>query len=394
MIQPARPIASAHLLNKEGILSATNKRALRWARRFHRIASLPGCLGEVFVCGAESLALHPEKTPVLAFSHKKMHDVLLAVEFLLCREFPMPRHTVIAQGGLFSGMYVYRDWIPAFMKAALLRPSSIAVSKWMGAALARFFRDMDCHPVYRRFRDVPSQKVYNSPVFAGKAISGFEYEEFMKFTRAETEHSISTVSRHILQENRQLIVFPEGKYQHSGEISRLNRFLMQIAGDSGHPVMTVSFAYDELCPDRLGRIDAWFCPVLVPADKRAALTASVAESLQRNTVILASHLIAVILLSRARHTPDAFAEHMQTLAERARQAGHRIDTRLCTLDFNRERLHRFLKRRNLSGLNKGVIEIRPHELRKFARSERTVNDLAWNRNNIKHAWRDLGVADD
>jgi hypothetical protein len=393
MLQPARPIASAHLLNKEGILAATNPRAVRWAGKFHRAARYPGCLGEIFLANAEVLKKHQNKTPILALSHKKLHDVLLTVQFLLCREYPMPTHTVMAQGGLFSGIYVYRDWIPDFFKRWPLRVLSLWFSRRMGAALARFFRAMDCNPVYRRFRDVPSRRVYDSNRFAGRQLSGLSYDEFMVFTRNETESSIETVTRHITEENRQLIVFPEGKYQHSGEISRLNRFLMKIAGDSGHPVMTVSFSYDELCPDAWGRIDACMSAAIVGPDKRAALTAKTAEALQKNTVIMASPLIAIILLGKTKLTRGQFALRMHEIASQAAAAGWLVDPRLESHDFCKERLDRFLKRRSLARIASGKIEVNAKTLRRFKRSERTVNDLLWNKNNVKHAWASLGVTE-
>lgn len=393
MVQPARPIASLHLLNKDGILAATNPRAVRWAGKFHRAARYPGCLGEIFLANGELLKQNHLKTPILAISHKKLHDVLLTVQFLLCREFPMPRHTVMAQGGLFSGMYVYRDWIGGFLKRWPLRIISLWFSKWMGAALARFFRAMDCNPVYRRFRDVPSRRVYDSSRFAGPELSGLSYDEFMVFTRNETESSIAAVTRHIMEENRQLIVFPEGKYQHSGEISRLNRCLMKIAGDSGHPVMTVSFSYDELCPDFWGRIDAYMSAALVGPDKRAALTIKTADSLQKNTVLVASALIAIVLLGKEPLTREEFAREMHLLAGRAVSAGLLVDDRLQSLAFCQERLSRFLKRSKLARISSGKIRINPGRLRKFRRSERTVNDLLWNRNTVKHAWEALGVSE-
>lgn len=392
MPKPARAIASAHLLNKSGILAATNPRAARLAVKFHRAARLPGCLADLFLVNGEALKEPLEKAPILAFSHKKLHDVLLTIQFLLCREFPMPKHTVMAQGGLFSGMYVYRDWMPRFLKRAPLRYAALWFSRRMGGSLERFFRALDCNPVYRRFRDVPSRRVYEGPLFAGKEISGLSYDEFMLHTRKETEKSISTVMRHIMDENRQLIVFPEGKYQHSGEIARLNRYLMKIAGDSGHPVMTVSFSYDELCPDFFGRIDGWMAPQVIGPDRRAALTEKTANALQRNTVILASHLIAIILLCKEKLTADEFAAKMQKLAMAARTANLLIDPRLETIDFCQDRLKRFLGRRKLARLVSGKIEVNPSAVARFRRSERTVNDLLWNRNNVKHAWDVLGVA--
>lgn len=391
MLQPARAIASLHLLNKPGILAATNPRAARLAVKFHRAARFPGCLADLFLVNGEALRQPLEKSPILAFSHKKLHDVLLTIQFLLCREFPMPRHTVMAQGGLFSGMYVYRDWVPRFFKRLPMRYAALWFSRRMGKALERFFRALDCNPVYRRFRDVPSRRVYEGPLFAGREISGLSYDEFMVHTRKETEKSISTVMRHIMEENRQLIVFPEGKYQHSGEITRLNRYLMKIAGDSGHPVMTVSFSYDELCPDRWGRIDGWMAPQVIGPDRRAALTEKTANALQKNTVILASHLIAIVLLSGEQLTRAEFAARMQKLAATAAAASVLVDPRLESVEFCQARLKRFLSRKKLAKVVSGRVQVNPLAVARYRRSERTVNDLLWNRNNVKHAWAVLGV---
>ncbi len=354
-------------------------------------------MNEILILNCSLLDQKQGKSPILAFAHKKIHDVFTAVELLLSRGIPMPAHTVIAQGGLFSGMYAYRDWIPGFLKAFPFRILSIWFARWIGRRMENLFRNAGCNPVYRRFRDVPSRKVYESHLFAGKAISGLTYDEFLEYTRVETHRSIETVRRGIKEENKSLIIFPEGKYQHSGSVAKLNGFLMNIATDSGHPIAAVSMSYDELCPDDRGRIDAVLNVTWIePADSRASLTRKTAAALQEGTAIVASQILAWLLLCEggsASHpsattgvTRDELYRHFLHMAQCVREGSLPFDPRLASPEFLQDRFDRFWKYNGefLSETG-GKFYLNRSRLARYSRSERTANDLEWNRNNIIHA---------
>lgn len=361
----------------------------RWARRVHRASRLPGFLGEVFILNCHILREHTEKAPILAFSHKKIHDLFTVVELALARSFPMHGHTVIAQGGLFSGMYVYRDWVPLFLKRWPFRPFSELLSRFIGHKIETLLRGANCHPVYRRFRDVPSRKVYDSYVFSGKRISGMTYDQFTDYTRNETQKSIEAVRTDIQDRNKSLIIFPEGKYQQSGAIGKLNAFLMSMARESGHPLLTLSITYDELCPDHRGRIDTLITVNRIEnQDKLAQATTT---SLQTNTAITASNLLALILLEAGNQIEISSIEsNLERMSLALPALAFPFDERLLDVQFRKDRIERMLvSRKAWFQRSNSALNLVQAEMAKFQSSERTVNDLEWNKNNILHALPEL-----
>ncbi|MBL8021217.1 MAG: hypothetical protein JNM27_16225 [Leptospirales bacterium] len=357
----------------------------RWARRIHRASRLPGFLGDVFILNCHTLREPTEKAPILAFSHKKIHDLFTVVELALARSFPMHGHTVIAQGGLFSGMYVYRDWVPLFFKRWPFRMFSEILSRFIGRKIESLLRGANCHPVYRRFRDVPSRKVYDSYVFSGKRISGMTYDQFTEYTRNETQKSIEAVRTNIQDKNKSLVIFPEGKYQQSGAIGKLNAFLMSVAQESGHPLLTLSITYDELCPDKRGRIDTFITVNRI--ENQDKLAKATTNSLQTNTAVTASNLLALILLEAGTQTEISSMEsNLEKMSHALPALALPFDERLLDVNFRKDRIERMLAaRKNWFKRSNNALKLVSSEMAKFQTSERTVNDLEWNKNNIQHA---------
>ncbi|MCE9596425.1 MAG: hypothetical protein K8S54_00505 [Spirochaetia bacterium] len=357
----------------------------RWARRIHRASRLRGFLGEVLILNCNLLLESTEKAPILAFSHKKIHDLFTVVELALARSFPMHGHTVIAQGGLFSGMYIYRDWIPLFLKHGPFRFFTESISRFIGSKIEALLRETNCHPVYRRFRDVPSRKVYNSIIFSGQRISGMTYDQFIEYTRSETLKSIDTVRDDIQVRNKSLVIFPEGKYQQNGAIGKLNSFLMNVARESGHPLLTLSITYDELCPDRRGNIDTFITVNKIESQQQ--LIKAAAASLQNNTAITTSNLLAIILLRAGKQIDlDTLESKLSKLSNKLPELQLPFDERLLDSDFRKDRVRRMLKsRRTWFEESRKTLRLNSTEMQKFKATERTVNDLEWNQNNITHA---------
>ena len=393
-------MAAKNLKRRSELVATVGQHSFTWARRIHALSRRPGGVAEVIILNCSLLKNRSAKSPIIAFAHKKIHDAFTAVELLVSREIPMPAQTVIAQGGLFSGMYVYRDWVPDFLKFQPLRFFSETFARILGNKMNQLFRDMNCHPVFRRFRDVPSRKVYESSRFSGRAISGMTYGEFLEYTRKETQQSINAVERDIRELNKSLIIFPEGKYQHSGAVAKLNGFLMNVATESGHPIAAISQSYDELCPDSKRRIDAVLTVSWIePGETRVALSKKTAAALQTGTAIVASQLIAWLLLQANRENkkegitgspaaPDA-VNHLRLeflrMCEEAKRSGVPMDPRLHDRGFAEDRFARFMRANGdyVYEIDSKIV-INQKKLRSFSKSERTVNNLEWNKNNIIH----------
>jgi hypothetical protein len=391
----------------------------RQALRVHRLAHLPRMLKELYVLGYERLPLRTEPAPILAFSHKKIHDVLAITEFMAGR--PLERFhdlTFIAQAGIFSALYAYRDMVPAFCKtgplAPALRPLAIAFARIAGRFLRGAFADVHAYPVYREGRDVPANEAdFNAPEFAGPAITGRDYADYVKFANRETRASLIHVQQDMDEHNRCFFIMPEGGYRYDGSIAPLFDFLGVFAYRKQAPTIFGSLSYDELCPDALGRINAFLLlspPAAPPARKDDVqdFLSSGRATLRAGTVILASHIIAACVRDCVREnsapfTLADFAERFElcfaALARRRdlRPGGHSPDAwdpglanagyrarRLA--DFFRYGTDRYFRRAGGRAWSKGGKRYvaTAASVGRFARSERTVSDIDWNYNHIRH----------
>lgn len=379
---------------------------IRQAKRFHRFARLPRLLDDVYVIGYDRLPARAEPAPILALSHKKIHDVGVIVEVMAGR--PLQKFhdiTLIAQAGIFSAMYTYRDLIPRFCKLGpfsfVLRPLSIATAHRTGKFLRKIFSDVHAYPVYREGRDVPGCEAdFIDANFAGPAITGKSYAEFLKFASRETRHSLIRVQQDLVELNRTFLILPEGGYLYDGGVAPLQDFLGVCAYRKQAAVIFGALSYDELCPDRLGRIRAWVH--LLPSEPPPAAKTDVPEFLAHGrrlltngTVILASHLIAAAVREfqasghsfREQDLQDAFERRFQEMLARGASLPVTYDPGLDDAQYRAERFHRFVRRgfsryfRKVSG---GRFQVSPTRVARFARTERTVDDIAWNYNHARH----------
>ena len=372
-----------------------NARAERWARRVHPLSYLPYLMEAVYVRGYERLPRVSEHAPIFAFSHKKLHDAFAVVELLGGR--PLDRFfdlTIVAQAGLFSGIYPYRDLVPQFLKARPTRSIAAALANRVGLVLRDIFESVNAYPVYREGTDVPaSEAEYDGPDFGGSLITGLDYEEFKRMAARKTRETLTSVQRDLVEKNRMLIIAPEGGYRSDGSIRPLHDFLAMVALRKGRPTVTASLSYDELCPDSCGRIAGWveLAGGLAPPQKRTdigAWTGDVRTRLQQNTIALASHLIATAILAPGRHSfsERELLDHLTELTDRLAGLHAPLDPGLLQQSYREERLERFMKANRKRYLRKkaGRYAVDPAGLKRFYRSERTVDNLHWNRNHIRH----------
>ena len=372
-----------------------NARAERWARRVHPLGYLPHLMEAVLVRGYERLPRVSEDAPIFAFSHKKLHDVFAVVELLGGR--PLERFfdlTIVAQAGLFSGIYPYRDLVPQFLKTRATRSIAAALANRVGLLLRDIFESVNAYPVYREGSDVPTSRAeYDGPDFAGRLLTGLDYEEFKRMAARKTRETLTGVQRDLVERNRMLIIAPEGGYRSDGSIRPLHNFLGMVALRKARPTITASLSYDELCPDRWGRICGWveISEALAPPQKRSGLaswTAGVRARLQENTIALASHLIATAVLAPGRQdfSERELVEQLSELTMRLSELGAPFDPGLMEQSYLEERLERFMRANRKRYLRKkaGRYAVDPEGLKRFYRSERTVDNLHWNRNHIKH----------
>ncbi|MEQ9362812.1 MAG: hypothetical protein RIF32_01135 [Leptospirales bacterium] len=400
--------ARRNLRRRQEICQLISPGAVRQARRLQNWVRFPRMLERVYVRGYENLPLRSEPAPILALSHKKIHDVAAIVELIAGRPFERFHDiTLIAQAGLFSAMYAYRDMIPLFCKrglsGTLLRPAAIFLAHRAGDFLRRTFSDVNAFPVYREGRDIPTcEEDFRNPTFAGPRITGRSYADFVKFANRETRHSLIRVQQDMEDLNRMFFIMPEGGYRHSGAVAPLHDFLGVFAYRKQARTVFGSLSYDELCPDRLGRISAFInlhAPTPPPAAKNDVeiFLARGRRDLARNTVLLASHLFATIAYEylenetsfRASDLGNRFEKECAALIAAAKfdSSGIVFDPGLEERSYREERLRRFIRhglRRYFRRVGRGRFQISRKRLEGYARSERTVNDIEWNRNQARH----------
>ena len=398
---PIRRVARAQIHSAQ-ILAVTDASVARWARRLRRLSHLPGLIDEMYVRGFENLPLREGPAPILAFSHKKLHDVPAMVMFMAGRPFAHFHDLCyIAQGGLFCGIYAYRDLMPAFAHRHFRRPAA-ALSRIIGRFTHRLFTELHGYPVFRDGADVPpDQDAYDADRFSGSLVLGMPYEEFAKYAARATRNAVIRVQRDLVEKNRTFVILPEGIYRHDGRIAELQEFLALTAFRKKRAIVPVAIGYDELCPDRWRRITAWadVSPPVDPPVAReacAATTATVRTIFQERTTITASNLIALVLRRRraeAFRWQDAVDE-VQQLAKRTCESGFSADPGLAQERYVSHKLQRFAVTFGKRWLRRecapGRVALNMEQIQMYADSERTCDDLNWNCNAVVHLSRHLG----
>jgi len=401
--QDVQPVTRQHLASPSPLDGLISLDLIRWARRVHKLAYMPfGFLESVQVHGYEYLPLRSDPSPILAVSHKKIHDVFLLEEYMAGR--PVQRFhdlTLVAQAGLFSGVYAYRDILPDFLKKGLLRRPGIAISNRIGKILRHLTEAVHANPVYREGSDIPYDEAAFEEELGGAAILGLEYGPYVKFAARTTLESVARVQKLMQEKNYLFLILPEGKYCHDGGIAEVQDLTSFMAFRRKRLTIPVAIAYDELCPDRTGRIAAFACthPALPPPESRDDLepfSQELRRILQQQTPVLSSHLLAIACLKQK--PPFSLSELKTCFLEDARTiTNSRLvqDPGLSRPEYLEERWERFRKRKFSAWYRKTATGFvpDPEAVARFARSERTVPDLNWNANNIRHAWRMLGFQD-
>lgn len=398
-------------LSRPRLRELLDAKAIRWARGIDRFAYLPAMLEDVYGAGYEHFPLSEAPAPIVCLSHKKIQDIIVTIPFMGGR--PLDRFhdvTLVAQGGLFCGIFAYRDLVPVALKRPPFIRTMAFLSRAAGRWTERLVRSFHAHPVFREGVDLPSEEDYTDRRFAGPLVMGVDYPTFLRQANRSTMASVVAVQREMEEKNRSFVIFPEGKYWHDGAISDMQDLAGIVAFRKQKGIVPVSITYDELCRDRWGRFAAWAVatPMMPPPqDKKdiPAFLAALHHRLQQSSVVTASHLIAAILQSvrargedwiEERYLRDRFALCVDACAEACAQAQPEanaqpgalclMDERLKSRDFQEERLHRFLTRKGAQWLKPVGPGFRLDEkaLSVFAKEERTVDDIAWNANNIRH----------
>ena len=388
---------------KDYLLKQTSPTYVRWAPHWNRFTHMPRMLDRVCVIGYENLPHGNEPAPILAFSHKKLHDFLTVSQFMMARSFDkFHKYIAILEGGSFNGITVFRDLIPDRLKHGLTRRWSVKFSKSMGAIVRNFLLNIHWHPIYRPGKDIPnSREEYESDGFAGPDILNLDYDKFKKSANQESLRSIKRVQHVINEENGIFIIAPEGGYCGDGSVKECRELLGLIAFKTKRNTAGLSIAYDELCPDSRGRMSCWLnlsTPVNPPAvkDETPTYLDRVQKTLQRNTVVLASHLIARTakdLKKLESFTRDNFEERYNTLVDKIVESDLFFDPGLVDTQFRKVRLMNFFKSWGKKWFKrKGDRFFWNHDaVDAIQVSQRTVCVMDWNINNARHAFTDPGI---
>lgn len=386
-----------NLSRRDDLVACLDKPLVNWAERLGRFAFLPYAIDDVFVQGYEHFPLRTDEAPVIAIAHKKLSDVFAALTFMAGR--PIERFhdiTLVAQAGLFYGIYSYRDLVPTFLKRQPMIPLLAGLSRLSGHLTKQFVHSLHANPVFREGVDLPSELDYYDRRFAGEYIMKMNYDEFVRHAGRTTASSVVTAQKELIQMNRAFVIFPEGKYCHDGAIAEMQDLVGVVSYRKSRPIISASLTYDELCQDKFGRTTGWvkIMPPVQPPRSKAEIPKTLHElrqTLQENSIVTASHLIATTLQKfRNREKPtfewQEFLDRYNRSVSAAIESGFSFDVRLKEQSFRDRQLGRFMRRKGKRWLlkNKRKFSFREDELAQFASTERTVDDLVWNANNIRH----------
>ncbi|MCB1305322.1 MAG: hypothetical protein KDK37_13635, partial [Leptospiraceae bacterium] len=173
----------------------------RRARMLCGLSYYPKMLENAFVAGYENIPTIDDPAPLLCFAHKKIQDVMGIVQYMVGR--PIERFhppTLVAQGGLFHGIFPYQDIIPQFLKVGVLRAPLGWSSRFMAMFFRGLFADVNAYPVYRDGADVPtSEEDYRHPRFAGRWVTGMKYDQYLNYTRKQTAKSVLQVQKDMVE---------------------------------------------------------------------------------------------------------------------------------------------------------------------------------------------------
>ncbi|MCB1140455.1 MAG: hypothetical protein KDK23_16975 [Leptospiraceae bacterium] len=376
----------------------------RRAKLLHSVSYYPRMLENCFVAHYDNIPDINGPAPIYCFAHKKIQDVMALVQYMVGRDVDRFHNvTLVAQGGLFHGIFPYQDIVPGFLKSKYLGwPLGIG-TRIMARFFRGLFRDLNAYPVYRDGADVPrSEEAYKHPSFAGPHVTGMSYQDFQKYTRKQTAKSVLQVQKDMDEKNRSFVILPEGRYCHDGRISELLDLAAYASHRKSRPIVYISLSYDELCPDALGKIDAFLYtnePMEPPRSREdfKPFMSRGRQLLQSSTTITASGLLAaatIIELQESKTISKANVQkRFEALCDAILKADYIVDPRLGDPEFRKDRFGRFLSRRasrwfSMSG---DSMTVRPRRIMEYDSGERTVPDILWNINNIIHVAPVLGL---
>jgi len=388
---------------KEFLLKQTSPTYVRWAPYWNRFTHMSRMLDRICVIGYDNLPHSNEPAPILAFSHKKPHDFLTVSQFMMARTFDkFHKYIAVLEGGSFNGVTVFRDLIPNLLKHGPTRRWAVKFSKMFGAVIRNFLININWHPIYRPGKDIPdSREEYESDSFSGPELLNLDYDRFKKSANQESLRSIKRVQQVINEENGIFIIAPEGGYCGDGSVSECRDLLGLIALKTQRNTASLSVSYDELCPDSRCRLPCWMnlsAPVHPPVAKgeTSSYLDLVQSTLQKNTVVLASHLIARAAKDFKKlesFSRDSFENRYNTLLDRIVESDLFFDPDLSDMQFRRVRLTNFFKSFGKKWFKRkgdrffwkhNAVDIVPE-------SQRTVCIMDWNINNARHAFTGLDI---
>tara|TARA_Y100001937_G_scaffold23899_1_gene34122 strand:+ start:140672 stop:141883 length:1212 start_codon:yes stop_codon:yes gene_type:complete len=367
-------------------------------RLLHAVSYYPRLLEGAYVAGYEHIPPVTESAPIMCFSHKKIHDVMALAQFMIGRPVNQFHNiTLVAQGGLFHGIFPYQDMVPGFLKNRLLKLPLGLGSRFIARFFRGLFEDLNAYPVYRDGSDLPlTEEEYRGPGFAGPHVTGMSYPDFQKYTRQQTAKSVIQVQRDMEEKNRSFVILPEGRYCHDGRISELLDLAAYASLRKSRPIIYTTLSYDELCPDALGKIDVmmYTAPPVPPPESKNDFKEHMRKGrrlLQENTVIMASSLLAAATFQELQKSPvisrKSLKEKYEELFRRLQSSNHLYDPRLNDQQFREERWGRYLSRKAFKwfSVSGDSMKVRPRRILSYDDGERTVPDLLWNINNVIHA---------
>ncbi|MBW7856966.1 MAG: hypothetical protein H3C43_01370, partial [Leptonema sp. (in: Bacteria)] len=233
-----------NLSRRDDLVACLDERIVGWVERLGRFAFWPYAIEDVFVQGYEHFPKRSDEAPVIAIAHKKLHDVFAALTFMAGR--PLERFhdiTLVAQAGLFYGIYSYRDLVPAFLKRQPMVPLLAGLSRLSGRLTNQFVRSLHANPVFREGVDLPKELEYYDRLFAGKQIMKMNYDEFVRYAGRTTASSVVTAQKELIQMNRAFVIFPEGKYCHDGAIAEMQDLAGVVSYRKSRPIVAASLTY-------------------------------------------------------------------------------------------------------------------------------------------------------